>query len=82
MSTGALLTAKERSVDPVVISHVRCKACGICIAFCPKECLAADEHGKAYLAAPERCTRCGLCEVRCPDFAVRVESRDRHAVRS
>lgn len=50
-----------------------CKACGICIALCPKNVLGADEKGKAVVVAPENCTRCGICETHCPDFAISVE---------
>jgi len=50
-----------------------CKACGICIALCPKGVLEADDKGKAVAVAPEKCTRCGMCEMHCPDFAISVE---------
>ena len=52
-----------------------CKACGICLALCPKQALAADPAGKPVLAAPGRCGGCGLCELRCPDFAIRFGGR-------
>lgn len=65
------LQAKGRariSIDPA-----RCKACGICIAFCPTATLDADETtGKVRVADISRCIQCGLCEIRCPDFAIRV----------
>ncbi|MBI2874277.1 MAG: 4Fe-4S binding protein [Firmicutes bacterium] len=50
-----------------------CKACGICIAFCPQEVLKEDEKGKARLVDPDGCNSCGLCEVYCPDFAVVID---------
>lgn len=49
-----------------------CKACGNCVAFCPREALARDQWGHPLLAHPERCTACGLCELLCPDFAISV----------
>lgn len=79
MSDVALAPATVRSASPVTVAPALCKACGICIAFCPKHCLDADSDGKAYLASPELCSRCGLCEVRCPDFAVKVEARNGRA---
>ncbi|MGD8564597.1 MAG: 4Fe-4S binding protein [Desulfarculaceae bacterium] len=49
-----------------------CKRCGNCVAFCPRQALAADEWGHPVLIKPERCTSCRLCEMLCPDFAIRV----------
>lgn len=48
-----------------------CKGCGICVAFCPKQCLKLDEMGKVY-QSDDSCISCGLCEMRCPDFAIEV----------
>ena len=49
-----------------------CKGCGICVAFCPKDCLAL-RHFKAVVVDPETCIRCMMCELRCPDFCITVE---------
>jgi 2-oxoglutarate ferredoxin oxidoreductase subunit delta len=49
-----------------------CKKCGICIAFCPHQVLAADDSGYPVVKSPEECTGCLLCEMRCPDFAIVV----------
>lgn len=48
-----------------------CKGCGICVAFCPKKCLALDGMGKVYQSG-EDCIGCGQCQLRCPDFAIEV----------
>jgi 2-oxoglutarate ferredoxin oxidoreductase subunit delta len=64
----------------VHIIDERCKGCGICVEFCPKEVLALAEHynTKGYHpprpVVPEACVNCGLCELLCPEFAVYVES--------
>jgi len=50
-----------------------CKACGICIAFCPASVFDTDQDGRPIVARPEACTGCQLCELRCPDFAIAVE---------
>jgi 2-oxoglutarate ferredoxin oxidoreductase subunit delta len=50
-----------------------CKACGICIEFCPKGVLSADFDGKAKVENSEACTGCKMCELRCPDFAITVK---------
>ncbi len=49
-----------------------CKACGICAAFCPRECLSLDDEGNPVVTRAERCTGCGWCELHCPDFAISV----------
>ncbi len=49
-----------------------CKACGICIEFCPKHVLMANEEGKPEPIKIDDCINCGLCELRCPDFAILV----------
>jgi 2-oxoglutarate ferredoxin oxidoreductase subunit delta len=53
-----------------------CKCCGICAAFCPRECIALDEEGAPTMVESNRCTGCGWCEVHCPDFAISVHHRD------
>lgn len=62
---------KERRFK-IDIFEAWCKACGICVAFCPQGCLARDEEGVATIVAAERCTGCGWCEIHCPDFAIAV----------
>ena len=50
-----------------------CKACGICIEFCPKHVLVPSDQGKPIPKDIDACIKCGLCELRCPDFAIIVE---------
>jgi 2-oxoglutarate ferredoxin oxidoreductase subunit delta len=63
---------KEYDID---IYRAWCKKCGLCAAFCPRECLALDEEGAPVVVKPERCTGCGWCELHCPDFAISVRER-------
>jgi 2-oxoglutarate ferredoxin oxidoreductase subunit delta len=51
----------------------RCKGCGICAAFCPKQVLALSEIEKIEAVNEENCIKCGQCELRCPDNAIFVE---------
>lgn len=52
-----------------------CKCCGICAAFCPRECIRLDEEGSPIVESSARCTGCGWCEIHCPDFAISVRTR-------
>lgn len=63
---------KEYDID---IYRAWCKQCGLCAAFCPRECLALDEEGAPVVVKPERCTGCGWCELHCPDFAISVREK-------
>ena len=66
---------KRRAVRKIDIFKAWCKACGICVAFCPREVLAIDEEGYPFVKDLDACTGCGWCEIRCPDFAITVETR-------
>ena len=57
----------------VLIEDKWCKACGICIEFCPKDVLGAKIDGKAEVINEEECIGCKMCEIRCPDFAITVK---------
>lgn len=60
------------------INAERCKACGLCIAHCPKQLLQpSPEMNKAgyhpvVQAEPEKCTGCALCAVMCPDVCFTI----------
>ncbi len=52
-----------------------CKACGICIAFCPVNVFDKDEQGRPVIKDPDACTGCRFCELHCPDFAISILDR-------
>lgn len=60
----------------VHIIEDRCKGCGYCIEFCPKETLAFSVrfNKKGYhppeVVHPESCVNCHYCEIICPEFAI------------
>ena len=66
---------KKREEAKIDIYKAWCKACGICVAFCPTEALDRDEAGYPYVKDIEKCINCGWCEIRCPDFAITVEKK-------
>ncbi len=56
----------------VTVNNKTCKACGVCVAFCPVSVFSTDDDDRAVVVATERCTGCGQCELLCPDFCVEV----------
>ena len=70
--------SKKKKEEPRIdIYRAWCKACGICVAFCPTGALAKDEAGYPYVKDVGKCIRCGWCEIRCPDFAITVEQKSK-----
>lgn len=60
----------------VHIIEERCKGCGYCIEYCPKNVLAFSSrfNAKGYhppeVKRPDDCVNCHYCEIICPDFAI------------
>ena len=54
----------------------RCKGCGYCIEFCPKDILRFSDrfNRKGYhppmVVRPDECVNCHYCEIICPEFAI------------
>ena len=60
----------------VVVVADRCKGCGFCVEYCPKDVLVMSEafNAKGYhppeVVVEGECVNCNLCEMICPDFAI------------
>lgn len=60
----------------------RCKGCGFCIEFCPRDVLGISEEINEKGVHPPRvkdedsCVLCGFCEAVCPDFAIFSVEKD------
>jgi 2-oxoglutarate ferredoxin oxidoreductase subunit delta len=58
------------------IDRERCKGCGYCVEFCPRDVLKMSQelNSKGYLLPlvedESRCLDCGYCEAICPEFAI------------
>jgi 2-oxoglutarate ferredoxin oxidoreductase subunit delta len=62
----------------VYINRDRCKGCGFCVEFCPRDVLkmGAELSAKGYQLAVvkdgTKCLACGFCELICPEFALSI----------
>jgi len=60
------------------INPQRCKACGLCMHFCPAGGLghAAEFNAAGYHPAEQqdatKCTGCRQCVLMCPDVAIEI----------
>ncbi len=71
-----------------VVDKEKCKACGKCIAVCPKHiismvpkkaqtvvaCSSVDKGPVAMKACTTACIGCGICVKNCPNEAIKVEN--------
>jgi len=69
----------------VHVQDERCKGCGFCIEFCPKDVLefSQEYNAKGYhppvIEDHDLCTGCQLCYQLCPEFAIFIEKLKREA---
>ena len=68
----------------IVIDPEMCKACELCIAVCPKECIEQSDTLNRYGVFPMRmregaeCIGCALCATMCPDTAIEVYKTEKN----
>lgn len=71
--------AAEKATKPgqIYIDKEKCKGCGFCVDFCPREVLqmSVELSSKGYNFAMvddgSKCLACGFCELICPEFAIK-----------
>jgi 2-oxoglutarate ferredoxin oxidoreductase subunit delta len=69
----------------VSLDKNKCKGCGYCTEFCPRDVLAMSQefNAKGYNAAEvvdeSKCLACGLCEIICPEFTIKVNRKDKES---
>jgi 2-oxoglutarate ferredoxin oxidoreductase subunit delta len=61
----------EKKQPKIEIIEKYCKACHICIEFCPTKVLEM-RGSTAVVKNLDACIVCMQCELRCPDFAIIV----------
>lgn len=73
-----IVTGPEKPYPELI--HLECKACGRCIAACPRQVLAMGEelNARGYrfvVYQGEGCSGCGNCFYACPEpYAIRVHT--------
>lgn len=62
----------------ITVDGERCKGCGLCLEFCPRNNLRLAEglNARGVHVAEESgagtCTGCKLCALMCPDVAITI----------
>ena len=76
----------------ITIDTERCKGCGLCVAVCPKNCIAISERSNktgyypaqagpdSALRKNDSCTGCAMCAVICPDAVIEVSRNSNNIV--
>lgn len=63
---------KRKLSTKLLIKEERCKSCGICIEFCPRDALSysgiINEKGYDFTEVDDdKCISCAICYTVCPD---------------
>lgn len=75
----------EENLTPsanVYIIENRCKGCGLCVEFCPRNVLKISDafnrkgYHPPFVAEPLACVGCHFCEEVCPEFAIYCEDTE------
>ena len=66
------------TLTKLIIRKDRCKGCGYCVQFCPKDVLKMSEQLNSRgihcveIADMEKCSSCGICAMMCPDVCMEI----------
>jgi 2-oxoglutarate ferredoxin oxidoreductase subunit delta len=66
----------------VHVIEERCRGCGFCVKYCPKDVLEISQEvnrmGFRFPVATreDQCVNCGFCEIICPELAVWSTAKD------
>ena len=58
---SAATTGVPRGIYRINLYRELCKACGLCVAWCPQHVLASDSAGYPVAAAIDACVNCKAC---------------------
>ncbi|MEI8173146.1 MAG: ferredoxin family protein [Deltaproteobacteria bacterium] len=70
------LESIKASMGRVIIIEDRCKGCGFCVEYCPRDVLRMSSmfNAKGYYTPAvinaSKCVNCHFCEDLCPEFAI------------
>ena len=61
----------------IKIDRELCKGCGLCVEFCPNNCISISSQSNTMGYFPAQsdnslCTGCARCGLICPDAAIEV----------
>jgi 2-oxoglutarate ferredoxin oxidoreductase subunit delta len=83
MGKDATTEAKKSKTFKLRIREDLCKGCQLCVAYCPKDCLAMttdrlNAKGVPFcqFVRPENCVGCKACVTVCPDAVLELFSED------
>ena len=71
-----LNTGTWRTQRPIIKKEV-CNVCGICMVFCPPQCIGENED--TYVVDLEYCKGCGICARECPKKAITMTPEGEYA---
>ena len=72
-----LSVVRKKMANKVIINTERCKGCGLCVAVCPKKCIAISgkSNKNGYFSAEiisEDCIGCAMCAIVCSETIIEV----------
>lgn len=73
-----VLSKKLKKMAKIIINKDKCKACFLCIEFCPKKILTVDKdlnklgYNSVNMDSKGECSGCCICAIMCPDCCIEV----------